>query len=207
MLHAAVVTEQRRHARVQLNLPVRFRWLGGLGPVVEVTETLDVSRGGLLFCRSEPTQVNAKVWVTFPYQRNASTAQPETPARVVRVKNTPPSGHLVAVEFEVARRCPPPVVALERRGSERFPLALPIRVRPAGTPWPEEAMTIDVSEGGVLFRTTRLYAAGDTVHVALPYGRWAPAGEVLARVVRVESVPGEVELHVALAFLPPAQPS
>jgi len=204
MLHAAELTEQRRHLRAQLNLPVRLRWLGPLGPVMEVTETLDVSRDGLLFWRTEPTPLNAKVWVTFPYHPDETDTQPETPARVARVKDTPAGGHLVAVEFETERQHPAGAVQPDQRRSKRFALALPVRVRLPGRPWPEETMTIDVSDGGVLFRTSRLYAVGDTVQIALPYGRWASRGEVTGRVIRIQAVSGVAELRVAVAFPSPA---
>ncbi len=202
MFRTSVVFEQRRHTRVQLHLPVRLRWLGPLGQATEFTETLDVSRGGLLFYRPDPCQLNSRVWVTFPFHPDAHDGQPETMARVVRVRVTPTGGHLVGVAFEEPL---PRVTSADRsnqRASPRIPLALSVRVRPSGSPWPEETMTIDVSDVGLQFRTSRHYAVGDTVYVTLPYGPWGLVGEVEARVVHIEPVPGSVEQCVALALIP-----
>ncbi len=211
-LAPALIKEQRRHPRVQLNLPVRLRWPTPLGQITEVTETLDVCRGGLLVHRRDLGRVGALLWVTFPFDSSLPVTQPETPARIVRLDQTPAGDPLLAIEFEpVTKRRDANAAgeldfrpARERRGSPRIPLALPIRVRPLDSPWPEETMTRDVSNGGVLFCTTRLYATGDPVHVALPMGslvgRWASAAETPARIVRVSRLPGEVEQQVALAF-------
>ncbi len=208
--------QHRRHPRVQLNLPVRLRWLGPLGQFTETTETLDVSRGGMLFHRREPCRPGAILWVTFPYDAAVQLTQPETPARVVRVKPTPSGGYLVAVEFNaIAAQRETSAHArkfreFDRRRSERIPLAVPITVRLANSPWPEETMTIDVSANGVLFFTTRVYSLADQVRITLPNGRafsstplrsrWASATEVSARVVRVARIAGAVEQQVALAL-------
>src|SRR5713226_6715469 len=165
MFRPNLLIEHRRHPRAQLNLPVRLRWLGPLGQVTELAETLGVSRGGLLFYRRDSCPVNTRVWVTFPFRAETAGAQPETPARVVRVKTTPTGGHLVAVAFEEPRRPMHSVGGPNRRTCLSTPLAVPIRVRPNGTPWPEEAMTVDVSEHGLLFQTARQYALSDVVHV------------------------------------------
>ncbi len=208
MFPPTLVTEQRRHPRAQLNLPVRLRWLTPLGQSTEVTETLDVCRGGLLIFRREPCRVKAMLWVTFPFDSSLPLTQPETPARVVRVNKTPAGGHLVAVEFEAPlRHAAEAGTSIDRRRRERIPLALPIRIRPSDSPWPEETMTIDLSDEGALFCTARLYAVGDIVHITLPPGtlgsRWASLAEVPARVVRVARLPGSVEQQVALALIPP----
>ena len=211
--------EQRRYARVQLNLSARLRWLTPLGQLTEVTETLDVSRGGLLVYLREPCRVGGAVWVTFPFESTPPLTQPETPARVVRAKTTPAGGHLAALEFEAlprrrdaaaARGGTYPRPAGERRRRERVRLALPIRVRPADSPWPEETMTIDISKDGARFCTTRLYAVGDTVYVTWAPGsfggRMASAVELPARVVCVKKdtrLSSPVWQQVAVALLPP----
>ncbi len=208
----ASVAERRRHPRAQLNLPVRLRWLGPLGQLTEVAETLDVCRGGLLVYRRDPSQVGSMLWVTFPFDSTLQLPQPETPARVVRVKDTPAGGHLVAIELEVPLRhaAGAGAAGLDRRRHERIPLALPIRVRPSDSPWPEETMTVDVSDDGVLFCTARLYSAGDLVYINLPPGtirsRSSSTAEVPARVVRVVRRPDFVEQEVAVALLPPDKP-
>jgi hypothetical protein len=212
----ALMKEQRRHPRAQLSLPVRLRWLSPLGQLTEVTETLDVGRGGLLVHRREPCCVGARVWVTFPFDPSLLLAQPETPARVVRVATTPAGGNLVALELEPPR--PSDAAgrthtrfARERRRHERLRLVLPIRVRPADSPWPEETMTVDISDDGVLFCTTRLYAAGDAIYIALPPrsfgGRWISPAELAARVVRItRDARSAVWQQVAAALLPPEKP-
>ncbi len=194
------IHDLRRHPRAPLSLPVRLRWLTPLGQLVELTETLDLSRGGLLASCRQPCPPHALLWVTFPYDPAADPAPQETPARVARIKQTPSGGHLVAVKFVRPRPSTQAPLAGDRRSCERFPLALPIRVRAEGSPWPEETMTVDVSEKGVLFCTARLYAVGAAVHVVLSYARWAAAGEVLARVVRLARQPGSVEQQVGLVL-------
>jgi PilZ domain len=208
----ASVAERRRHPRVQLNLPVRLRWQTPLGHLTEVTETLEVSRGGLLLRRREPCRVHAMLWVTFPYDSTLPLGQLETPARVARVEDLPSKGYLMAMEFEEPLRSAARGGAsgAERRRQERVPLALPIRVRPADSPWPEETMTMDITEEGVHFWTTRLYSVGDAVRISLPGGslpsRWITTAELPARVVRVVCRPGSIEQEVAVALLPPAKP-
>ena len=39
----------RKSPRARLHLPARIRWLGPLGMRLEITETIDVSREGLLY--------------------------------------------------------------------------------------------------------------------------------------------------------------
>ena len=198
---SSLVDEQRRSARVPLNLPIRVRWQAPLRHTIEISQTLDVSRTGLLFYRQETCSLETRVWVTYPYSAEDSAAQPEIPARVVRVKSTPTGGHLVALHLEPQRRSVASVGKFNRRGGERSPVALPLRVRPAGAPWPEESMTVDVSEGGVLFRSARLYALGDCVRVTMAQGGWGTNAECDARVVRIEPEANSVEQRVALAFL------
>lgn len=196
------VTEQRRSTRAQLNLPVRIRWQGPLGQSIELAETLDVSRTGLLFYRTQPLAVAAKLWVTYPFSKEGP-AQPETPGRVVRVKTTPGGGQLVAIEFKPLPRPSLVPKTASHRGMERTPVALPVTIRTSGMPWGEEAMTLDVSDTGLRITTVRLYRVGEIVSVNLAAGRWAVAqGELPARVVRVDSVPDSVEHVVALKLEP-----
>jgi PilZ domain len=181
--------EQRKHPRAQLKLPARIRWHGPIGMRLETTQTVDVSRDGMLFHRSEPCDRLARMWVAFPFDpAGGATTQPETPARVVRVEPDPEaSGYWVAVKFENTARAPKLELGRERRGSERIPFALPIFVRLAGTPWPEEFMTQDISQHGARFETSHIYAPGDRVLAKIPWGEWS-TGEVAGRVVRVEAM-------------------
>jgi PilZ domain len=177
----------RKHPRAQLKMPARIRWHGPIGMRLEATETVDVSRDGMLFHRGESCDCMARVWVLFPFDSSAGTgAQPETPARVVRVEPDPEGGYWVAVRFENSARPTKLETGAERRGSERIPFSLPIFVRLAGTPWPEEFMTQDISRHGTRFETSHIYAPGDKVLAKIPWGDWSKTGEVAGRVVRVE---------------------
>src|ERR1700689_253277 len=177
----------RKHPRAQLKMPARIRWHGPIGMRLEATETVDVSRDGMLFHRSEACDCMARMWVLFPFDSAAGT-QPETPARVVRVEPDPEGGYWVAVRFENTARPAKLAAGTERRGSERIPFALPIFVRLAGTPWPEEFMTQDISQHGTRFETSHIYVPGDKVLAKIPWGEWSRTGEVAGRVVRVETV-------------------
>lgn len=201
MSHTSKVLEQRRSSRVQLNLPVRLRWQSALHQTIEVSESLDVSRTGLLFYRTQAMPVNSRLWVMHPYSPEGAGGQPETPARVVRVKTTPGGGQLVAVEFEFPRRSAASAGKFNRRKNDRTSLALPLTVRRENIPWPEEFMTQDVSPSGVAFCTAQQYAMGEEVRVRVAYGPWAAAGELRARVVRLQPVTDSVEQRVSLAFL------
>jgi hypothetical protein len=186
MSRLATYTEIRRHPRARLNLPVRIRWRGPFGMRLEVTHTLDVSREGLLIYRIEPCELQARIWVAFPYDSGAvMTAQPETPARVVRVERAGKGSYRVAVHLEFPPRSAPRPPLQERRSSVRVPFALPIFVRAAGAPWPEESMTEDISRSGVRFLTARIFSQNDPLLATLSWGEWARAGEIPARVVRV----------------------
>lgn len=188
MLQGVSVKEQRQHPRVQLNLRARIRWRGPLGSLLEVTETLDVSREGILVHRQEECREGSRVWVTFPFDPvDAGPVQPETPARVVRLRKTPAGGHFVALHFEPPRRPAQWLDEIERRRFPRASFGLPILVRALNTPWPEEAMTQDISQSGVRFEAGREYSAGQAVRVQINWGPLAKAGEVSAVVVRVES--------------------
>lgn len=181
--------EMRKHSRVRLRLPARIRWHGPLGMRLEATQTIDVSREGLLIHRSQTCEVPARVWVAFPFDPAAgAAAQPETRARIVRVEQDPAGGSRVALRLQPPPRAIQRPADRERRSTPRIPFALPIFVRPAGAPWPEESMTQNISRSGVRFETSHIYAAGETVLATVPWGEWSRAGEISGRVVRVESM-------------------
>lgn len=191
--------EIRRHPRAQLALPVRIRWRGPIGMRLETTQTIDISREGLLVQRAEPCELQTRVWVAFPFDSGAAMgAQPETPACVVRVERAAKGNYRVALHLESPQRSAPRPPATERRSSVRIPFALPLFVRASGAPWPEESMTQDISRGGARFLTARIFAQGDEVLATLSWGEWARAGEIPARVVRVaayyEHSPGAAPL-------------
>lgn len=201
--------ERRAHHRVRLRLPARIRWASPFGQRVEVRETLDVSRGGLLLTSEVPAGPGAHVWITFPYDSSIPDGQPEVPARVVRAEAPPAGARRFGVRFELS-----PVhtrnghnskqPAQERRATPRRPLAVPVRVRPEYQPWFEEAMTLDVSSGGLRFLSTREYEPGARLMLAFGPATpspWSGSGEFRTFVVRTEPEPGGRALTVAVRRL------
>jgi PilZ domain len=90
---------------------------------------------------------------------------------------------------------------IERRTSSRRGLAVPVRVRPEGMPWFEEAMTIDFSDKGLRFRSCREYQPGDQLKVAFENqaaAPWPSASEISARVLRVVPAGKGFALDVAV---------
>jgi hypothetical protein len=93
----------------------------------------------------------------------------------------------------------------EMRGSARHALAVPIRVRPERVPWFEEAMTVDISPGGLSFLSNREYEPGEELLIAfgpsttLP---WNKATEFRAQVVRVLATAPTPALTIAVSRLP-----
>lgn len=190
MSRLATYIDLRRNPRAHLRLPARIRWRSPLGMRLEITQTIDVSREGLLLHRAEPCDVNSRVWVAYPYEAfDAISAQPEIPARVVRSESEPSGGFRVALRLELPPRIPPRAPGQERRASLRMPFAVPIFVRASSTPWPEESMTQDISRTGVRFISARIFALHDSVFASISWGDWARKGELPARVVRVETLP------------------
>ena len=214
MILAAVgpplVAEQRKYSRVQLNLPVRLRWRTPFGLTTEVSQTLDAGRGGLLIYRAQACEPGTTLWVMFPFDSEIRFSQPETPARVARVKSTPSGGNLVAIAFEsLPQRHTEIPVRRTRRRSIRTRLALPMQVRLEGFPWTEETMTIDLSEDGVLFGTSRVYQVGDAIRVRLENGPWpgrSRSEEIAARIVRVSKLADTSEQRVAICLTPKDDP-
>lgn len=203
----AVERERRRNPRAQLALRVRLRWPGPLGHSVEVCDTLDLSRSGLLLFREDFAAPRTFLWVTFPYDPLLSASQPEMPARVVRAERRSLRGYYIALQFE-PRAAPPggngdaAGPPSERRGGPRQNLSLPVRVRPDYLPWHEETMTLDFSTTGLRFASTRVYEPGRIVYISLSPGLaatpWATGREISARILRVESLPGSNEFAVAV---------
>ena len=76
--------DRREHRRVRMSLPVRLRWAAPLGQKIELSETFDVSRGGLLVFTKVPHVTGVPLWVTFPYDASPPDGQPEVLTHVVR---------------------------------------------------------------------------------------------------------------------------
>ncbi|HEX4001251.1 MAG TPA: PilZ domain-containing protein [Candidatus Acidoferrales bacterium] len=189
MPDSAAPVDLRKSPRARLHLPARIRWLGPLGMRLEITQTIDVSRDGLLIRRDEPCNPQARVWVAYPFEASAAAIQPETPARIARVHGGAKGGFYVGLQLLLPPRETPRAENDERRRSARFSFALPIFVRPAGSQWPEESMTQNISNHGVRFESARPYRIGELVLAKIPWGDWAKAGEIAGRVIRVDSPP------------------
>ena len=200
--------ERRRHHRVQLALPIRLRWPGPFGQVVEVREPLNVSRGGALVESNHAHAPGASLWVAFPFDR-AFPNSSELPARVVWM--APDEGETrVAIEFGATRSLAAaagngPRAGNEHRSSPRRGLSIPVRVRLSDLPWHEDAMTLDISVDGLSFLSTRLYEPGNRVYVSLmnrPFpSPWAAEPEVLALVTRVEPLADSNQVAIGLCRL------
>src|SRR5207245_10974661 len=109
-------------------------------------------------------------------------------ARAIGISDAPPT-FAVAFHFDAPPRSSSDGNArhydAERRKSIRKPLAIPIRVHPETIPWFEEAMTLDVSETGMRFRSQREYASGDHLKIAfegVASAPWRGAREFLSQV-------------------------
>ena len=79
----------REHHRARIRLPVRLRWNTPFGQKIELCQTIDVSRGGLLLSSGEPHSAGVPLWVTFPYDGSLPDGQPELLAHVVRCGELP----------------------------------------------------------------------------------------------------------------------
>jgi len=185
---AATVLELRKHPRAQLKLPARVRGRGPLGTRMESTHTLEVSRNGIRVQCSEPCESASRLWVVFPFDAaSAAGIPPETPAPVVRVDSNNDAGYQVSLQLELPSRIAARPTDRERRACSRISFALPIFVRALGFPWPEESMTQNISRSGARFESAHIYSAVDAVLAKIPWGDWARAGEIPARIGRVEN--------------------
>ena len=81
--------DSREHRRVRMRLPARLRWTTPLGQKIELVETIDVSRRGLLVSTREPHSPGVPLWVTFPFDSSLRDGQPEMSARIVRCEEMP----------------------------------------------------------------------------------------------------------------------
>jgi hypothetical protein len=235
--------ESRQHRRVRMRLPARLRWTTPFGQKIELAETIDISRSGLLVSTKEPHVPGVTLWVTFPYHASLSDGQPEILAHVARcdevleVIRATNAREKTQTESQSARELSakldqlaraigiadaPATFAVaihlkeqhrgysngnvhrsepERRGSVRKALAIPVRVHPESIPWFEEAMTIDISERGMRFRSHREYALGDRLKIAFADAASAPwhgFSEFLSKVVRAAPMPGNAALDVSV---------
>ncbi len=201
-----------------MRLPVRLRWSTPFGQRIELGETIDVSRSGLLVSTRVPHASGVTLWVTFPYDASIPDGQPEMVARVTRCDEVLEAIRATSTREEFqAKNAREQHFELrdhahggsngdkqrefERRRHPRRALTVPVRVRPEDIPWFEEAMTIDYSTASIRFRCNREYRPGDRLKIAF-YGStsapWRGTGEFLSKVVRVASVPGSIALDVSV---------
>lgn len=196
----------REHHRVRIRLPARLRWTTPFGQKIELSQTMDLSRGGLLVSTKELHAVGVLLWVTFPYDASIPEGQPEVIARIVRCDALPsaPRTFALAIHFEGLVRSSNghrTARGPERRGSPRRSLAVPIRVRPENVPWFEETMSLDFSPRGMRFRSHREYATGELLRIAFEDASstsWPCPGEFRATVVRVSPAADGVGLDVGV---------
>lgn len=91
--------ERRCRRRALISAPVRVRSVDVTenGPD-EISTTMDVSRGGVLFAAKDPAfEVGMMVAVTFPYSKSLVCVQAEQAGRVARVVKMPDGGFSVAI--------------------------------------------------------------------------------------------------------------
>jgi twitching motility two-component system response regulator PilG len=91
--------ERRSRRRALISAPVRVRSLDVTdGGPDEISTTLDVSRGGVLFATNSPSfEVAMPVMVTFPYSKSPVAVQAEQAGRVARVTKLPDGRYSVAI--------------------------------------------------------------------------------------------------------------
>jgi CheY-like chemotaxis protein len=91
--------ERRCRRRALISAPVRVRSVDVTeGGPDEISTTLDVSRGGVLFVtRDAAFEVGMVVAVTFPYSKSPVAVQAEQAGRVARVSQLPDGRYSVAV--------------------------------------------------------------------------------------------------------------
>jgi len=204
--------QRRLHLRVRLRLPARLRWSAPLGQRTDQCETINVSRGGLLLACNEAHRDGHPLWVTIPFDPEASGAQPETLARVVRCERADgenggrdSGGWAVAMHFEEAAhaqsRQDGDLEAGKNRNGSGSKIALPIRVRLENVPWYEEAMTTEVSKDKIKFVTHCEYAFGQRLLVSFASGTeapWSGDGEWRTQVTGIEMEAGSDSLCVTV---------
>lgn len=216
--------ELRHFPRVPLVVPVRLRWPGALGLEAEVTETRDTSRGGILVASERERRAGSPVWVTFPFNPDEANCVPEFPARVAYSYFTAASGVRIGIAFgaphangasgkshngagqngnsSLWRRAKRAIFGVEeRRLYDRVNVALPVNLRRGDSPWVDQAMSANVSAGGLEFCSRLIYELGENVEAELPKGRWPTSGQRSARVLRVSSDEDSLLQNVAVQFV------
>ena len=164
----------------------------------------------MVACKEQPPE-GLPLWVTFPFDMAAPDTQPEVLARVVRRHGSSvgqPERGEIALHFERfplsasnAREVQQTPVTPPAKNGSVANMSVPIRVRPRHILWPEEAMTLDVSNELLRFVSNREYAPGDTLFVSFVSREtrpWPGIGETSCKIVKVEKVPQSASLVITL---------
>jgi CheY-like chemotaxis protein len=103
--HAPLSTERRSRRRALISAPVRVRQLDVTnGGPDEISMTLDVSRGGILFASAQGAfELGMEVAVTFPYSRSLAAIQAEQVGMVARVSDVGDGRRAVAIAFSACK--------------------------------------------------------------------------------------------------------
>jgi CheY-like chemotaxis protein len=103
--HGLSVKERRSRRRALISAPVRVRQLDVTnGGPDEISMTLDVSRGGILFTSTLSTfELGMEVAVTFPYSRSLAAIQAEQMGLVARVSDVGEGRRAVAIAFNACK--------------------------------------------------------------------------------------------------------
>src|SRR5579862_8634423 len=90
--------ERRSRRRALISAPVRVRGVDVIDNIDEISTTLDVSRGGVLFLSARRAfSKGMEVAVTFPYSKSPVAVQAEQMGRVVRVTDLPDGRQSIGV--------------------------------------------------------------------------------------------------------------
>ena len=151
--------ERRRRRRALISVPVRVRGLDVTerGPD-EVSNTLDVSRNGLLFTTGQSTfAVGMIVGVTFPYTESPGAAQAEQEGRVARVTEMLDARWSVAVVLGVGVGKD----IVDAAGCNLLAKAAPSAAEQA----PERPLVIVVDGDSIIRDTLEIYLTNDGYEV------------------------------------------
>lgn len=160
--------ERRCRRRALISIPVRVRAaVVTEGGPDEISNTLDVSRNGLLFTSAQSTfAVGMIVGVTFPYTKLLGAAQAEQEGHVTRVTQMPDGRWSVAVVFGV--RSGQNIV--NAGGYNLAAKAVPCEAEQA----PERPLVIVVDGDSIIRDTLEIYLTNDGYEViALCYAAQA----------------------------------
>ena len=207
----------RARLRSSLKLPIKItRDIFGT-PIVDLCETIDVSRNGACFLTCHNYYLGETVQVILPYKEGSMNLP--VLAKVIR-KDQPRGAfdHAVAIQMEEAVYIPaledltPPAPVekkkVEHRSRSRVPLKFPIKVirQIHGETVEDLGETINISRAGACFQSSQSYDVDEIVQVIMPYKPGDVAIPVSARVVRQDAMKGSMNRAVAIRMGEPEKP-